>query len=43
MPALLTCIHVERATPVPSVLALTALCLLYLTSRYCDLLSTPRV
>lgn len=37
MPALLTCIHVERATPVPSVLALTALCLLYLTSRcvYC--------
>ena len=43
MPALLTCIHVERATPVPSVLALTALCLLYLTSRYSDLLSTPRV
>jgi len=32
MPALLTCIHVERATPVPSVIALTLLCLLYLTS-----------
>ena len=33
MPALLTCIHVDRATPVPSVIALTLLCLLYLTSR----------
>ena len=32
MPALLTCIHVRRATPVPSVIALTLLCLLYLTS-----------
>ena len=33
MRALLTCIHVRRATPVPSVIALTLLCLLYLTSR----------
>ena len=33
MPALLNCIHVDRATPVPSVIALTLLCLLYLTSR----------
>jgi len=32
MPGLLTCIHVKRATPVPSVIALTILCLLYLTS-----------
>ena len=40
MPALLTCIHVERATPVPSVLALTALCLLYLTSRYVSVVYT---
>jgi len=32
MPSLLTCIHVDRATPVPSVIALTILCLLYLTS-----------
>ena len=37
MPGLLTCIHVDRATPVPSVIALTTLCLLYLTSRYSPL------
>ena len=37
MPGLLTCIHVDRATPVPSVIALTTLCLLYLTSRYSHL------
>jgi amino acid transporter len=32
MPFLLTMIHVEKATPVPSVLVLTGFCLLYLTS-----------
>ena len=34
MPGLLTMIHVDRATPVPSVITLTVLCLLYLTSRW---------
>ena len=33
MPYLLTMIHIEKATPVPSVLVLTCMCLLYLTSR----------
>ena len=33
MPFLLTMIHVEKATPVPSVVILTCMCLLYLTSR----------
>jgi len=32
MPRILTMIHVEKATPVPSIITLTSMCLLYLTS-----------